>query len=86
MRIGFSVQCSRDVPISLRNNSVEQNGVGIAVEAPEAAISGGSVRKNTGAGIRVRAGSRTTIRKALFGGKDSATMFELAKYVSQHVK
>lgn len=24
--------------------------------------------------------------KAVFGGKDSATMFELAKYVSQHVK
>lgn len=23
--------------------------------------------------------------KALFGGKDSATMFELTKYVSQHV-
>lgn len=68
MRIGFLVQCNREVPISLRGNVVQENGTGIAVNAPVAAISGGSVRENRGTGIQVRAGSRTTIRNVVFGG------------------
>ena len=68
MRLGVSVQCGRAVPIALRNNVVEENGVGIAVNAPVASISGGSVRENRGTGIQVRAGSRTTIRNVVFGG------------------
>jgi hypothetical protein len=68
MRVGVSVQCNRDVPVVLRGNVVEESGTGISAGGPRVTITGGSIRKNRGVGIRVRAGSQTTIRKTLFGG------------------
>ena len=48
-----------EVTLTCREGVVElrvrDDGVGIAVEAPDVSITGGTLRKNRGAGIRVRA-------------------------------
>lgn len=68
MRIGISAACGRDVPIALNHNTLERNGTGILVSAKLAGIRGGKVSGNSGAGIRVLAGSRTTISQIAAGG------------------